>query len=215
MPIITTNQESPKNNEKTESIIPGGGAADSPKGGSNLFLLLAILIIILVLLAAAIYYFSSKSQESEKTQELEKSESIAKPIDLALLENNLKLLQKFGALASTTKEEIEVNTITLIEAENTGSTVTMRATEIILDKKKKELAEYKNKMVSLLEELYALYLNQPDTVTQYFEKAIDSVKASGNIVAEEALNTGIDALKTVQPILAPSQHFRNTLDHRL
>lgn len=165
----------------------------------------------------SIYFLFDKTTlfqpASEKHQAKENNKKNTATEEQVILE--IKSLVKLGSLASLTKQEIEANTIALIEAEESGSTVTMHAVEIILNQQKKELEELKSKMVNVLLNLYDFQKSHKDQLSSIFENEITKESGSGNSTAVNTLEMGRDAVNSVPPIVAPEQHFKGSINHRL
>lgn len=122
---------------------------------------------------------------------------------------------KLGGMISLTEKEIEVNTVTIIEAENTGSTVTMSAIGIILNKNKQELNELREKAVATLVALYDFSQKNQEQTEAIFNEQINIAQREEKALRAELLQIALDAINSVPPIVAPQQHFRGMIENRM
>lgn len=173
------------------------------------FLLPAVLVILILGIAAGAYYLVNY------TALLDSSSYEPVELDSAQVKQEIDRFAKLGGMISLTEKEIEVNTVTLIEAENAGSSVTMNAVEVILNKKKQELNELRDKAVATLMALYDFYQKNEEQTSNIFKEQMEEAQRGEKALRLEQLETALDAINSVPPIVAPQQHFKGMVESRL
>lgn len=231
MPIINPRkkEENPAGGNplpKPEVQSPRKSESTKPKK-----VLLPVLLAIFTLSGAGgAYYYAINhaalldSTSNEQVQ-LDQAQVVQEPIELnsgrpveldsGQIMQEIDKFAKLGGMISLTEKEIEVNTVTLIEAENVGSSVTLNAVEVILNKKKQELNELRGKAVAALMALYEFSQKDQEQTTKIFKKEIDEARRGEKATRLEQLQTALDAINSVPPILAPQQHFKGMVESRL
>ena len=169
-----------------------------------------VTIAVLLLCTAGGVYYSAKSAKLEEPTSYSSSE-----LDPAEVVLEIDRFAKLGGMISLTKQEIEVNTITLIEAEESGSSVTMNAIEIIINKKKQELKELQDKAVATLGTLYNFSLQNQEQTEAIFTEQIKQAEKEEKASRAKILQIALDAVNSVQPIGSPEQHFRGMIEDRM
>lgn len=179
-----------------------------PAKPKNSILPVFVIALILCAVGGAYYLFNFAALlDSSTYQPIE--------LDSAEVVQEINRFAKLGGMMSLTEKEIEVNTVTIIEAENAGSTVTMNAVEIILNKNKQELNELREKAIATLAALYNFSLQNQEQTEAIFNEQIDIAQAEEKALRAALLQTALDAVSSVPPIVAPEQHFRGMIEERM
>ncbi|WP_144776877.1 hypothetical protein [Marinobacter maritimus] len=139
----------------------------------------------------------------------------ATPVNPEELELDIKNYIKLSTLYHLTSQEIEMNTISLIEAQKTGSSVSINAIEVILNHKKKELVDLRDRMADTLESLYTHNMNDGVLVEQELTNTITTLQSEQKQTAADMLIMGMETINSVPPIMAPKEYFKNMIDDRL
>lgn len=137
------------------------------------------------------------------------------PVNPEELELDIKNYIKLSTLYGLTSQEIEMNTVSLIEAQKTGSSVSINAIEVILNHKKKELVDLRDRMADTLESLYNHNMNDGVLVEQELTNTITTLQSEQKQTAADMLTMGMETINSVPPIMAPKEYFKNMIDDRL
>lgn len=229
MPIINSRKKTESTDENTiapseletlasgVSSAPEMAAQDQPKTtkgnanppkSKNIPFPVIVTALILCVVGSAYYLFNFTTLlESSAYQPIE--------LDAAEVVQEIDRFAKLGGMISLTEKEIEVNTVTIIEAENAGSAVTMNAVEIILNKNKQDLKELREKAIATLAALYDFSQQNQEQTEAIFNEQIDIAQGEEKVLRAELLQTAFDAVSSVPPIVAPEQHFKGMIEDRM
>lgn len=122
---------------------------------------------------------------------------------------------KLASIASLSRKEFEVNFVSLDEARRAGNPQIIAALEIIIQKKRQEFTESKEKMIESLMELNLLRQSQPSTVDGLVQAAISEAKSREESETARILESLTSMLENV-PVSAPAkQYFSDAIENRL
>nr|WP_281722627.1 hypothetical protein [Nitrosomonas nitrosa] len=232
MPIINTkkkgenpsggNQHSSVGAEALSGDFSAGVGTKTKEPSKPKKILLPVILSIAALSAVggayyAVNHASLLDSSSNEPVELDQAQVVQESVELDPVQivQEIDRFAKLGGMISLTEKEIEVNTVTLVEAENVGSSVTMNAVEIILNKKKKELSELRDKAVATLMALYEFSQKNQEQTSTIFKEQMDEAKKGEKALRLEQLQTALDAINSVPPIRAPQEHFKGMVESRL
>jgi len=179
--------------ETTKPSSPQDGSRSTGQPGqrSNMVLLSILALFIGILIPMGSYYLYTRLTASSGGGE-EKEKVVTATVDISL---NLERLVKLGSLASLSRKEFEVNVVSLQEAEKNGSSTVFSALEIVVNKKRQELAQYKEKLIALLMELNEVYTKHSSAVVTQFNKAIAAATTRDSAETSRILKMGIKILE--------------------
>lgn len=216
-------QEQPAESE-SESKPPKSKPAPAKK--SSPLMAVAIVVLLIGALGGGGYAYMQKQNPMDDdvvaevtpetaTQSNPQATAETKPVNPEALELDIKNYIKLSTLYNLTSQEIEMNTVSLIEAQKTGSSVSINAIEVILNHKKKELVDLRDRMADTLESLYTHNMNDGVLVEQELTNTITTLQSEQKQTAADMLTMGMETINSVPPIMAPKEYFKNMIDDRL
>lgn len=221
-PAPETKQQPPPGKEQDTQEQPAEPelSKTKPEPDKKLSPLTAVAIVVLLIgaLSGGGYaYMQSQTPVIKKVVAEVTSESTpeATPVNPEELELDIKNYIKLSTLYHLTSQEIEMNTISLIEAQKTGSSVSINAIELILNHKKKELVALRDRMADTLESLYTHNMNDGRQVERELTNTITTLQSEQKQTAADMLIMGMETINSVPPIMAPKEYFKNMIDDRL
>jgi len=221
-PAPETKQQPPPGKEQDTQEQPAEPelSKTKPEPDKKLSPLTAVAIVVLLIgaLSGGGYaYMQSQTPVIKKVvaEVISESTPEATPVNPEELELDIKNYIKLSTLYHLTSQEIEMNTISLIEAQKTGSSVSINAIELILNHKKKELVALRDRMADTLESLYTHNMNDGRQVERELTNTITTLQSEQKQTAADMLIMGMETINSVPPIMAPKEYFKNMIDDRL
>jgi hypothetical protein len=189
-------------------------AEGSPRPTISLMSILALILGVMIPLGGYYYWrhLPNTSNASDLTSVIGTAAVTAESREATMA------IQRFAKLASITtlsKKEFEVNFISLEEAKRAGNPQIIAALEIVIHKKRQELAESKEKMIESLLELNLLRQAQPSIIDGLVQTEVSDARERGENETARELELLASILGSV-PTSAPAKvYFSNAIENRL
>lgn len=181
----------------------------------GLISILAVLIII-ILLAGYYYWHAVNNSPNGSTSKNSLFGSTSTSSEIRSKSGvAIHRFAKLASIASLSRKEFEVNFVSLDEARRAGNPQIIAALEIVLQKKRQELTESKEKMIESLMELNLLRQSEPSTVDGLIQAAISEAKSREESETVRILELLTSMLENV-PVSAPAKkYFSDLIENRL
>lgn len=207
-------EEQPKSEAAPQVETKGG----SEKKKSMAAIYGVALVLGIALPFVSYFIYAKLSEPSVVEEQLVAEESSSEPATTTAsvdISTSLEQLVKIGSLASLSKKEFEQNYVSLVEAEKLGSQSVISALEIVINKNRQDMANYKEKLIALLLELNDIYIQDSQGTAAQIHMAIAVAEDKSSAESARILELGLQALEGAPAQGDLSEYMTAAIENKL